>query len=243
MDASDDVRPSLKRLEGASETLHARRDLVGWTEIEDHDTILILADHLFKTCRQLDAPPGGEPALEHGKLHPITVTLDNREDAPPALPVDNVVRHDEKTFFGHGKSAGSVMGDTRDFTQKVTREQAALHCEDTPHADSVAEHRMDGFLIQAAFPRGDQGATARGFHGARGTVPDEIRLPDLAVVDDHDDRAVAEYGAERLHHVQGKCRTTGARTMEEAEQRIEPHFLEGDGERPHRQTSFSKDPK
>ena len=68
IEGSDDLCPPLNGLEGSPEALHARRHLVGGSKVEEQHAVPVGAYHLFEACSQLDASPGGQPALEHGKL-------------------------------------------------------------------------------------------------------------------------------------------------------------------------------
>ena len=147
MGGSDDLCLPLYGLERSPEALHARRHLVGRSKVKEQHAVPVSAYHLFEARSQLDASPGSQPALEHGELQALTVAFDDRENAPPAFPIGNVVRHDEEAFIWHERSAGCVVWNARDLAQKVAGKQATLNDDDAPHADAVAEYRMDGFLI------------------------------------------------------------------------------------------------
>ena len=93
---SENVGPSLNDLERTAERLHAWSHLVRRPEVEKQHAVLVFADHFFETRRQLDAPPGSQPALEHRELKPIPISLDDRQNTAPTSPVRNVVGDDEQ---------------------------------------------------------------------------------------------------------------------------------------------------
>ena len=150
------MRASLDRLEGPTEALHSRGHLVRWPQIEKENAVLVLADHLFQTRGQFNAPTRSQTTLEHRQLQAVAVPFNDGQHTAPTLTVGNVVCDDEETLFRHGRSARCVVRDARDLTHEMTREKSALYRDDAPHADPISEDRMNGFLIEPSFPRRDQ---------------------------------------------------------------------------------------
>ena len=147
----EDPRLSPKDLERAAKALNPHRHGLRRAEIEQDHAVPVPMDFLLEASCQLHSTTSGEAALEHGQLKTVAISLDDRKDLPPSLPVRDVVGHDDQVLRRHFLS-WSVVDDLRDLPEKVPGQKTALNRDDSTHADPVAEHRVHRLLVQTPFP-------------------------------------------------------------------------------------------
>ena len=70
-----------------------------------------------------------------------------------------------------------------EFSGQVTGQKAALHGDQTPHTDAVAEERVRRFLRESSLPSRDLLATSTRPESAGGAAENKIPFFYLAVVD------------------------------------------------------------
>ena len=56
--------------------------------------VLPMIDQIVEACNQFGVASPAQPALEHGELHPLAVSLHLPEDAAPSFGVGDVVDDD-----------------------------------------------------------------------------------------------------------------------------------------------------
>src|SRR5690606_34148281 len=87
-------RLALDRRERSAQAGYPRAHVLCGAEIDHHDMIIRIENQLVKRREQVGLPAAAEATLENGKLHPFAITFHQREHAPPALGVPDIVRHD-----------------------------------------------------------------------------------------------------------------------------------------------------
>ncbi len=131
-------------------------------EVDLYDAVFRQVDDVGDGCVEVCAFRDSEVTEEDGVLKPLAVRLHDDTHAPEALGVGDVVG-DEVAAAAHMAASArdhrDVVGNLPD---EDGSEHAGLDVEDPPVTDPVSELGMDDLSRQAAFVRGNNGATAFG---------------------------------------------------------------------------------
>src|SRR5690606_8685345 len=122
------------------------------------------------------------------------------------------------------------LGIPRELAEEDAAQEAGLYLENATIADAVVEDGMGDELVHAALEGEDEALACGRREGDGAGGGDEVVGADDAVVEGADDGRVSEDGSELLHEIEGEGGSTEMRLVIQAEQRVEAHGTNGQGE-------------